>query len=226
MTPARSSPHPTPQREEPNILGPALPWAIRPSGGRPREEDCSGGSHVGARWLGWWVRPVPKASGAASANPRGDLQSQRQECMIATMPPNDFRSERSDSIEGRSIARGRWSSFMDTELPRVVESLDEIHQPTQTRLEDLDDDVREKISTSAKERSELMGFWIAWHLAGGFERLEAGGWHRATIFRKLHRFRTVFGQHPDEYRFSWIKLDLRRAWAEQITAYFCPPEEA
>ena len=58
------------------------------------------------------------------------------------------------------------------------------------------------------EDAELIGFWVAWHKAGGFGGLEAGGWHRATIYRKIRRFRARFGAHPDEYRFEWIKLDL------------------
>ena len=78
-------------------------------------------------------------------------------------------------------------------------------------LDDIDDQVRDEMAGWAKERSELIGFWVAWHLAGGFRQLEAGGWHRATIFRKVRRFRTVFGSHPDEATFPWMRLDLRKA---------------
>ena len=58
---------------------------------------------------------------------------------------------------------------------------------------------------------------MAWHLAGGFDNLERGGWHRATIFRKVRRFRATYGAHPDEFVFPWIQLDLDTAWSEQIS---------
>ncbi|MGP0029768.1 MAG: hypothetical protein ACLPVF_04605 [Acidimicrobiales bacterium] len=53
-------------------------------------------------------------------------------------------------------------------------------------------------------------------MAGGFAALEEGGWHRATIFRKVRRFRARYGAHPDDYSFPWIRLDLENAWAAGI----------
>ena len=82
----------------------------------------------------------------------------------------------------------------------------------------IEDSTRDRGTTSPRtpcERSELIGFWVAWHLAGGFDALERGGWHRATIFRKVRRFRSRYGTHPDEYVFPWITLDLEKAWAER-----------
>jgi hypothetical protein len=64
--------------------------------------------------------------------------------------------------------------------------------------------------------SELIGFWVAWHATGGFERLELAGWHRATIYRKVARFREVFGSHPDDYEFSWLMIDAEKVWAETL----------
>ena len=66
------------------------------------------------------------------------------------------------------------------------------------------------------ERSELIGFWIGWHLVGAFANLERGGCHRATIFRKVRRFRAAFGVHPDEYSFQWTSLNLNAAWSQQL----------
>ena len=84
------------------------------------------------------------------------------------------------------------------------------------RMEDFDPEIRDDIAADALERSELIGFWVAWHLAGGFDNLERGGWHRATIFRKVRRFRAAYGAHPDEFVFPWMQLDLETAWSEQI----------
>jgi hypothetical protein len=83
-------------------------------------------------------------------------------------------------------------------------------------MPELHPEIVEDLAAEARERSELIGFWVAWHLAGGFHNLELGGWHRATIYRKVHRFRAAFGAHPDEYVFPWIELDLKSAWAEEI----------
>jgi hypothetical protein len=122
-----------------------------------------------------------------------------------TEPP-DFRSDKSESIEGKGVARARWEGFVDQLTPSVIEAVfEERYQAFGPSW--------------AKETSELVGFWIAWHLAGGFEALERAGWNRATIFRKSRRFRTVFGAHPDEFQFDWINLDLKRAWNSSISAY-------
>jgi hypothetical protein len=77
--------------------------------------------------------------------------------------------------------------------------------------------VRGDIAEAVLDDSELIGFWVAWHQAGGFAHLESGGWHRATIFRKIRKFRTRFGAHPDEYTFPWIKLDLKRSWSDDLS---------
>ncbi len=123
-----------------------------------------------------------------------------------------------DSLEGLGIARGRWDSFMDNELADVVASLALSDlRPAETSMAELDTHVRDEIAGWAKERSELVGFWVAWHLAGGFRQLEQGGWHRATIFRKVARFRTVFGQHPDEATLPWLRLDYRKAWVAEVS---------
>ena len=73
---------------------------------------------------------------------------------------------------------------------------------------ELPEDVRDDLVGPVIEESELLGFWLAWWRAGGFSGLEGAGWNRATIFRKLRRFPTTFGVHPDEYKPDWIQLDL------------------
>jgi hypothetical protein len=89
-------------------------------------------------------------------------------------------------------------------------------EATIASIEDYPAFIREQVTSTAVEDAELIGFWVAWHKAGGFGGLEAGGWHRATVYRKIRRFRARFGAHPDEHRFEWIKLDLRRAWSEEL----------
>ena len=126
----------------------------------------------------------------------------------------DFRSAKSDSPEGGGLALARWQAFHDDLPIDVIE--DAFAMDRSTSVDDLDPGMRDEIAAAVLERSELIGFWIAWQQAGGFANLERGGWHRATIFRKLRRFRAAFGTHPDGYRFEWIRLDLRQAWADDI----------
>jgi hypothetical protein len=66
---------------------------------------------------------------------------------------------------------------------------------------------------------DLVGFWMLWHIYGGFEGLEQSyGMHRSTIWRKVAKFRKVFGSHPDEYRFEGITIDTASFWNAAIKA--------
>lgn len=80
-------------------------------------------------------------------------------------------------------------------------------------IEDAD---RKAWARQMSEFSEMIGFWVSWHTAGGFDQLENQGWHRATIYRKIKKFRERFGSHPDEFEFPWITLDLHKLWMDDI----------
>jgi len=128
----------------------------------------------------------------------------------------DFRADKSESVEGGGRAAGRLRAYLDT---LNEETLAEAF-PMQALEpeENYDDLVRDDIAADAVEQSELIGFWVTWHMAGGFAALEAGGWHRATLFRKIRRFRTRYGAHPDEFMFPFIRLDPEKGWAANIAA--------
>jgi hypothetical protein len=132
----------------------------------------------------------------------------------------DYRADRSESPEGRGIAYGRFAAFWDS-VPEHVRA-EASQEATITSLEDSPALVRDDVARTVVEDAELIGFWVAWHKAGGFGGLEAGGWHRATIYRKIRRFRARFGAHPDEYRYEWIKLDLKRAWSDELETFLHP----
>ena len=86
--------------------------------------------------------------------------------------------------------------------------------------------MRDHVAEAVVEDAELIGFWVAWHRAGGFAGLESGGWHRATIYRKIRRFRARFGDHPDEYRFELDQARSRAGLDEEIDEVlhpFLPP---
>lgn len=135
----------------------------------------------------------------------------------------DFRSARMESIEGAGRARRRLDDFY--ELGGGAELAMELQAAQGRNYDDeseLDPDIaemfaaaREKAAKAALEEADLIGFWVAWHRAGGFRGLERAGWHRTTIHRRVKRFRLRFGAHPDEMQFPWITLDLERCWVEE-----------
>jgi hypothetical protein len=116
----------------------------------------------------------------------------------------DFRSDRMESPEGRGIARRAWEGYRGA-VTRV----------TTPAIEPL---VRKYAAGSIVD---LVGFWVVWHLEGGFEGLQRLGMSRASIYRRIKLFRVAFGAHPDEFEMPGIELDLvafREGWAEKNKA--------
>ncbi|HEY6428715.1 MAG TPA: hypothetical protein VIX84_15950 [Acidimicrobiales bacterium] len=134
----------------------------------------------------------------------------------------DYRSDRSESPEGRGIAYGRSTAFWQSLPETVQEEIRHETVPGVGTIEDFPAFVRDQVTSAVVEDAELIGFWVAWHKAGGFGGLEAAGWHRATVYRKIRRFRARFGAHPDEHRFEWIKLDLKRVWSDELEEFLHP----
>jgi len=87
----------------------------------------------------------------------------------------DFRSDKSESAEGGRVAVNRWAGYHHNLDEDVIA---EAFSTPARSMEDFDPEIRDAIAEDALERSELIGFWVAWHLAGGFDNLERGGWHR------------------------------------------------
>ncbi len=118
------------------------------------------------------------------------------------MSATDFRADPSESPEGKGLARRAWDAYanaVNTAARPAVEPLAAAY-------------ARNKVG-------DLVGFWVLWHLYGGFEGLESTyGMHRATIWRKVAKFRKVFGQHPDEFRFEGITIDTESFWKAALAA--------
>jgi hypothetical protein len=117
---------------------------------------------------------------------------------FATMT-DDLRKQRSESSEGKGRARRAWQAYADAVNRFRPKWVDEA-------LRDL----------ALRWTEEMVGFWVCWHLYGGFEGLEKAGWHRATIYRKLKRFRLVFHKHPDEFELVGVNLDLEAFWGHYL----------
>jgi len=103
----------------------------------------------------------------------------------------DFRSDRMESPEGKGIARQAWEAYASA----VTKAASPAIQPLARKL-------------AITAMTDLMGFWLLWHLEGGFEGLLRLGMSRASIYRRISLFRRAIGVHPDEYQLAGVTLDL------------------
>ena len=124
---------------------------------------------------------------------------------------SDFRSDPMDTPEGQGIAKKAWNAYVkavDRSVPPFVKS------KLATALEPLGTTVVE----------DMIGFWVMWHLYGGFEGLEEFGMHKSTIWRKVARFRRVTGQHPDVFEMPGITIDPKEYWTSAGRKVGRPPK--
>lgn len=169
-------------------------------------EGCEGDNGDGRPRPAW--SPSRRASCA--------LDTTRWTCNTATMTPApapDYRTQRSPTPEGSGNAKAKWDEF---HFVKAIDLVEEACASSGMTVDDAPEEVRDQIVEAVIDESELMGFWLAWWRAGGFAGLEAAGWNRATIFRRLRRFRTTFGVHPDDYKPNWIRLNLGRLWTDEL----------
>ncbi len=103
----------------------------------------------------------------------------------------DFRSDKSNSFEGEGRARRAWASY-ERAVGRAIE-------PVARRI-------------AQTWSAEMIGFWVVWHLHGGFEGLRQTGMSEATIWRKVKKFRIAFGEHPDTFVMPGVNLDAKAYW--------------
>jgi hypothetical protein len=126
------------------------------------------------------------------------------------MPP-DYRSDKMDSREGKGVARKGWDAYVRAIDKHVTPKLLPYVVPT---LEPL---AREQVA-------DLIGFWVLWHLYGGFDNLQEYGFHPSTIYRKVKRFRQIWGKHPDEFQFPGIVIDRDAYWGSELRKVGRPPK--
>ena len=96
-----------------------------------------------------------------------------------------------DSPDGKGIARRAWETYAASVNRTVAPAL----RP-----------LIEKVA--AKGAADLLGFWLVWHLEGGYEGLRRNGMSRATIYRRISTFRRLTGQHPDEFELPGVTVDV------------------
>lgn len=123
-----------------------------------------------------------------------------RECKYLAGMDVDFRSDPSPSPEGRGLARRAWDAYYAVVRSGGRKALDSpAFEPSIRRV-------------ATAMTVDLMGFYVAWHLHGGFEGLVELGMHPSTVWRKVKRFRTVTGKHPDEFQFPGVNLDPTAYW--------------
>lgn len=115
------------------------------------------------------------------------------------MKDDDLRPERSESAEGAGRARSAWDAYAEA--------------VNRFRPQWFDNAVRD---LALRWSEEMLGFWVAWHLYGGFDGLRRAGWSERTIYRRLKRFRLVFKKHPDEYQHPGVTLDPEGFWEHYL----------
>jgi hypothetical protein len=103
----------------------------------------------------------------------------------------DYRSARSESAEGKGIARRAWDAY----AAKVNEIASPVVEPLAERI-------------AAPLAVDLVGFWVVWHLEGGFDGLRRIGMSRASIYRRIKLFRRSYGSHPDEFVMPGVSLDV------------------
>lgn len=104
----------------------------------------------------------------------------------------DYRSDRMQSPEGRGIARKAWDTW--------ARSVNRAAKPATDRVVP---------AIAAPLGVDLVGFWLSWHLEGGFEGMRALGMSRSSIYRRTTAFRKATGLHPDEYEMPGVKLSVK-----------------
>src|SRR4051794_34163288 len=95
------------------------------------------------------------------------------------------------SPEGRGIARRRleqaWAGDQKAARPVV--------EPAASWL-------------AVRMTEDVVGFWLLWHLHGGYEGLRELGMSRSGIYRRIGLFRRAFGAHPDEFEFPGVTINV------------------
>lgn len=102
-----------------------------------------------------------------------------------------------ESPEGRGIARRAWDAY--------VGAVGKVSAPV------VEPFARKAAQVAATPvLMDLAGFWLLWHVEGGFEGLQRIGMSRSSIYRRISLFRKIFKVHPDEYVMPGVKLDITK----------------
>jgi hypothetical protein len=108
----------------------------------------------------------------------------------------DYRSEPSASRDGQGVAKRAWEMY-SRGVNKVAGPV--LHPMLRPLAE----------AWSVSKVSDLLGFWLLWHLEGGFDGLRRHGMSERTVYRKIGEFRKYFGEHPDDFTLPGVAIDVR-----------------
>jgi hypothetical protein len=74
---------------------------------------------------------------------------------------------------------------------------------------------------AASTVSRLVGFWVMWHLTGGYEGMRSLGWGKTATWKNRIQFRDVFGVDVED--FMPVQREQVIQWRGQAVN-FPPPE--
>lgn len=112
----------------------------------------------------------------------------------------DFRADRMESPDGYGYARRTWEMYKAASNRLLGPALSPLVK-----------------AYAGGQVTDLVGFWLVWHLEGGFEGMQRIGMSRSAIYRRVRSFRKVFGVHPDEAVFPGVELDIEAFRSGKIT---------
>jgi hypothetical protein len=112
------------------------------------------------------------------------------------MRDQDFRADPMESPDGHGFARRAWQTYVRRSNQLFGPALRPLVEPSARKV-------------SASLVTDLFGFWLLWHLEGGFEGLQRLGMSRSAIYRRVKVFRTLTGMHPDEYVLPGVEIDVQ-----------------
>lgn len=114
----------------------------------------------------------------------------------------DWRKQKMESAEGSGKARAAWDRVPGTNKAAFDRSSS--------------GGLRQELSV--RETEGALGFWLLWHIHGGFDGLRRFGMSRSTIYKQISRFRAGFGEHPDDFCLPGITIDVAMYWAGALEA--------
>jgi len=111
----------------------------------------------------------------------------------------DFRGQRSPTPEGNGNAAGRWRLAWEAYGRAANRIAGPVLRPVVEPV---------ALVIAGRVIEDLVGFWLLWHLEGGFEGLRKLGMSRSAVYRRIASFRKHFHEHPDDYVFPGVSLDV------------------
>jgi len=124
---------------------------------------------------------------------------------------SDFRSDRMPSPDGYGAAKQAFEKFWAAYVRKLQPAMD-ASKPAIEKL---------AMPGVRAYTFDLFGFWLAWHLEGGFEGLQRPqpsglGMSRSAVYRRIAMFRRMTGKHPDEYILPGVTIDVAKYWEETL----------